>query len=129
MTEKEKKRYRKILFKIYEALYKKSTPSADFYELLEKSPWCSLEEGKYVEHPESAKMTHDECIANGWVKKIPYDDYTLDSDIYDETVTKILKRYKLEDHERKALRFEAYLGCGPTAKIKTEILEEAKDDE
>lgn len=117
MTNKEQKRLRDILFKIYGALYKAATPSADFNELLENAPWCTYENGVYVEHPESRLMSKDECVKRGWQKKIDYENYVLDSDEYDKIVTKILKRHKLSDADRQALRIQAYLGCGPTASI------------
>lgn len=118
--DKKQKRMRDILFKIYAALYKASTPSADFYELLENAPWCTYENGQYVDHPEGKFMPKDECVKSGWQKKIDYENYRLDSEEYDAIVTKILNRHKLDDTDRQALRVQAYLGCGPTAVLKEE---------
>ena len=127
MDAKKKKRLREILFKIYAALYKESEPQADFYELAENAPWCSMENGQWVIHPEAKDMTQEECLAKKWVKKIDYENYVLDSDKYDKIVNRILNRHKLSAYDRRALKIEAYLGCGPTARIKKTDEEDGRE--
>ena len=126
MEDKKNKRYKDILFKIYGALYKEAEPSADFLQLLEEAPWCSRENGTFVPHPEAKDMTREECLANHWMKKIPYEKYFLDGEKYEKIVNKILKRHKLTDSERQILTVEAYLGCGPTVK---NLNKEVKEDD
>lgn len=127
MDNKTKKRFKNILFKIYGELYKEAEPSADFQQLLEDSPWCSIEDGKFVPHPEAKDMTHDECIKNNWMKKIPYENYFLGSEKFEKIVNKTLKRYKLSDGDREILTIEAYLGCGPTIKDLNNTVENGKN--
>lgn len=117
-----------VVLKIYRQAYKESEPSVDFDELVANTPYSSFVDGKWVEHPEADAMSEDErrmhVKYNGWKKKIPFEDYYLDNDRYSQIVESIIKRHRsLSESEKKGVRFEAYLGCGPSSCKK-----EKKDD-
>jgi hypothetical protein len=78
----------------YRELYKESTPSADF----------------------------DELVANATIneqgqKIIDYNAYRLDRIKYEEIVESHIKKNKFKSYEAKGFRIEMYLGCGPSSKI------------
>ena len=88
-----KKTVNEAILDLYRELYRKSTPSADFDEL----------------------VANAELDENGR-KIIPYMDYYIDDDEFVSIVNKHLKRYHRRDSGfLKTLEFEAYLGCGPTS--------------
>jgi len=81
----------------YIELYKESTPSADFDELIKNA--TINDEGRKV---------------------IDYDAYEIDFNKYKEIVDKYLKKGKLTFLEERAFKIEMYLGCGPRTKIRLE---------
>lgn len=108
MARRSKKKLFEVCMDIYRELYANSTPPANFDELVEKAETDS--HGKKI---------------------IPYDDYYLDRNAYDEIVNKHIKLNKLTGYDEKSVRFEAYLGCGPTSSEnkKIEIEEKLKQQE
>jgi hypothetical protein len=96
----------------YNALYKASTPSADFEELMNNCRKYIDREGKphYCETP----LTNDECRARGWQKDIGYMDYELDEETYKSIVESKIKEHKLKGFRAEAFRNTMYLGCGPS---------------
>lgn len=114
-----------VVLKIYRQAYKESEPSVDFDELVRNTPYSTFENGKYVEHPEAQMMTEEQikrCVKyEGWKKKIPYEDYYLDGERYSQIVESTIKRHRsLSEGDKKAIKFEAYLGCGPTSHKKND---------
>lgn len=86
----------RVLLGIYRHLYKESTPSANFDLLVQRA---------------EATNSRD---SQGRLE-IPFDEYFLDKDRYEEIVDEHLKKSKLNTMEKKAVSFQAYLGCGPTS--------------
>ena len=112
-----------VVLEIYRKAYKEAEPSVDFDELVKKTPYSSFDNDKWVEHPEAMNMTEDEIKFrvkyNGWKKKIPYEDYYLDNDRYSEIVESTIKEHKrLSKSDISGIKFEAYLGCGPSSRKK-----------
>jgi hypothetical protein len=94
----KRKTLKDIVFDIYRELYKKSTPSADFDELVENAE-----------------------IGDDGRKIIPYMDYYIDDDEYKSIVDKYISRYKRRGKNfTDSIKFNAYLGCGPTSSKKNE---------
>jgi len=85
MTKEEK-----LILDIYRALYKASTPSADFDQLMENS--STDENGR---------------------KLIPYDDYYISIDTYDEIISSMLKGKRLTKLKQQMIRNTIHLGCSP----------------
>ena len=85
----EKKRT-KIIYDIYREAYKKATPSADFDELVKKSP--RTKEG---------------------VKKIPFNDYSIEESVLDDIIERNIKNNKLNKLEGRGIKTSIYLGCSP----------------
>ena len=95
MGRKKKKSLKDIVFDIYRDLYKNSTPSADFDELLESAE--IMEDGR---------------------KNIHYENYEIDGDLMDEIIEKHMKENKLKKDERTAVKINVYLGASPVTKRK-----------
>ena len=53
-------------------------------------------------------------------KIIPYNDYFIDGELYDEIIKRNMKRMRLSDREKEAFLFEMHLGCGPVYLTKEE---------
>jgi hypothetical protein len=81
----------------YRELYKESTPSADFDELVNNAP-----------------------INDEGQKMIDFNAYEIDFDKYNEIVEKYIKKIKLTPYEERGFRFEMFLGSGPRTKIREE---------
>lgn len=86
------KKMGELVWEIYRDLYKNSTPSADF----------------------------DQLIANAEVnergeKLLSFMDYYLEKEKFDEIVESHLKGKKLTERELRAIKFEIYLGASPTS--------------
>lgn len=102
----KKKTLTDVVFDVYRELYKKATPSADFDEL-----WANAE------------------INDDGQRVIHYMDYYLDKDEYNAIVDKYVKRFKRRGEAfTNGLKFEAYLGCGPTSH-KKERSDNQEDEE
>ena len=84
------KKGEKIIMDIYRALYKASTPSADFDELMENA-----------------------ALDDSGRKLIPYNDYLISIDTYDEIISSILKDKRLTKLNKSAIRSSIHLGCSP----------------
>ena len=84
------KKEEKIIMDIYRALYKASTPSADFDELMENA-----------------------ALDDSGRKLIPYDDYLISIDTYDEIISSILKDKRLTKLNKAAIKSAIHLGCSP----------------
>jgi hypothetical protein len=83
----------KIVLDIYRELYKNSTPSADFDKLVEEAEYNEMGE-----------------------RVIPYMDYEIEKEKFDEIVETKLKGVKLNKWYKRSIRFNVYLGCSPTYK-------------
>lgn len=86
------KKIEQLIWDIYRDLYKNSTPSVNFDELVENA--TLNERGEKV---------------------IPFMDYYIDQDKMDEIVESHLKRKRLSEWEIKGIKFQVYLGCSPTS--------------
>ena len=67
------------------------------------------------------KANFDELVANAKInerkeKEIPYNDYEIDGELFDEIFEKHMKKNKISKRQEKAFRFEIYLGCSPKTK-------------
>lgn len=95
MGRRKKKTLKDVVFDIYRELYINSEPSADFDQLVESAE--IMEDGR---------------------KNIHYENYEIDGELMDEIVERHLKKNKLKDRERQAVKFEIYLGASPMTKRK-----------
>jgi hypothetical protein len=93
----KEKKLEKLVLDIYRELYKNSTPSADFDELLKNA-----------------------TIDERGEKIIPFMDYYIDKEKFDEIVENKLKTVKLDEWYKRGVRFNVYLGCSPTSLKKDE---------
>lgn len=89
------KRIENLILDIYRELYKQSTPSADFDELVNNA---SLNERGQ--------------------KIIDYNSHELEHDKFEVIINQKIKEHKirLKDYEKKRLTFQVYLGCSPKSK-------------
>lgn len=111
MRNRSTKSLDKILKEIYTELYKKSTPSADFEELMNNAPWVENIQGINILHE---GVSDSEAKANGYKKFIDFENYYLEESEYDKIVKEVYDKYKLNKHDREVLNFNVYLGCGPS---------------
>lgn len=87
-----------VVLDIYRELYKNATPSADFDKLVEQA-----------------------SVDQRGRKVIPYMNCYLDKDKYEKIVDKWIKRYRRRGEAfTNGIKFEAYLGCGPSYSKKAE---------
>jgi len=93
LTKKEDK----ILYEIYSRLYKASSPSADFEELVANAK--INEEGKRV---------------------INFMDYEIDNDVMDNIIETVLKENRVRKDQRGKYKTTIYLGCSPKSFLKSE---------
>lgn len=93
MGRRKKKTLKDITFDIYRELYIMATPSADFDFLVETA----------------------EIMSDGR-KNIHYENYEIDGEVMDEIVERHLKKNKITNRERQAIKFEIYLGASPMTK-------------
>ena len=54
-------------------------------------------------------------------KVIPYLDYEIDADLFDEIVTKIMKRHRLKQHQKTIVKWNVYMGCSPKTIHKDDV--------
>ena len=122
------------LIELYTLLYKESTPSVDFKELMESSYWIRMnhypneyfnmspEEKKEFEktferytRKNPDELTEDEAISKGYQREIPYNDFFIDDNKFHKIVDDFLrdKKNKLSKIERTQMRNTVYLGCSP----------------
>lgn len=92
-----KEKLKKAVHDLYIDLYKHSSPSASFDELVE-----------------NARVETDQ--AGNQTKIIDYNNYLMDSFLYDNIVKRHMHKNRgvLSATQIDALVFEAYLGCGPS---------------
>jgi hypothetical protein len=86
------KKYSKAVINCFVEVYQNSIPKADFLELIE-----------------TAK------IDNNGQKKINYEDYLIDDDVFKEIVEKHIKLSKIPRYLRQSFRFSLYLGPSPVS--------------
>lgn len=90
-----RKRAIEIVEEIYTDLYASAQPPLNYRELLES--------------PDAVKKAFD------------YNDHYLSQSRFDAIVQKHLNKSRLSEHWKKSIRFEIYLGHGPTSKEKEAI--------
>lgn len=106
----------KILLEIYQELFNKATPSADFNKLVKESDWITVSEltGCVNIHHQTDEMTDEECRKIGWKKDIIFQNYRILKDVQRKIVDKILNKYKkLTDNDRKIILYNLSVGCQP----------------
>lgn len=86
------KKILELIQEIYRDLYKNSTPSADFDELVANAELN--ERGEKIIH---------------------FMDYYLEKGKFDEIVESHLKGRKLTERELRVIKFQIYLGASPTS--------------
>jgi hypothetical protein len=85
-----KNKSEKALYYLYKALYKNSTPSANFNKLVKEAPFNK--DGQKV---------------------VDYMSYIIDRSLFDKLIEKYKKKFKLNEFEEKSYLFNAYLGPSP----------------
>lgn len=90
-----RKRAIEIVEEIYTELFREATPPLNYRELLES--------------PDEVKKAFD------------YNDHYLSQERYDAIVQKHLNKSRLSEHWKKSIRFEVYLGHGPSSAKKETI--------
>ena len=83
----------KILNEIYVRLYKESTPTADFNELVENA-----------------------VINEFGQKEIAFMDYEITDEALDSIIKKTMKEYRVPKVYRDKFKYTIYLGCSPKTK-------------
>ena len=94
MTAAQSKKIDDLMTNIYRDLYKNSTPSADFDELVANA--TLNEQGQKV---------------------IPFDDYELESEVFEKILDEHLSKSKLPQYIKGKVRVSIYLGCSPKTKL------------
>jgi hypothetical protein len=89
MSAREKK-YIEAAMLCYTELYKQSTPSANFQELMDNA-----------------------TINETGQKEIPFLNYEIEEEVCDRIIGSIIKKYKFKDWEAKGFRASIILGCSP----------------
>jgi hypothetical protein len=84
----------KAIMECYVKLFKKSTPSADFKELMDNA--------------EINKEGH---------KVIDFMAYEIKQDLYEEIVDSIIRKYKIKGFKKQQFKTTITLGCSPKFKI------------
>jgi hypothetical protein len=92
---KTEKQLAKIVMDCYREMFKQSTPSADFDELLDKAELNEFGQ-----------------------KVIDFMSYEIEEDKFEEILTSTIKRNKLVEYEAKRVSVNVYLGCSPKTKKK-----------
>ena len=87
------KRDEKILHEIYRELFKASTPSGDWDELLENA-----------------------TINERGEKEIPFMDYEIDKDKMQIIFDTVMKKYRIPKYKIRQFSVEIWLGCSPKTK-------------
>ena len=83
----------KIIHEIYRDMFKASTPSGDWDELLENA-----------------------TINERGEKEIPFMDYEIDKDEMENIFNKAMKKYRIPKYRIYQFKFTVYLGCSPKTK-------------
>lgn len=83
----------KAIHECYKRLYKASTPSVDFDELVQNATINKLGE-----------------------KVIDFNSYEIDHEMFSEIVKKVIKEYKIEIWKRQLFKNTIMLGCSPKFK-------------
>jgi hypothetical protein len=89
MSAREKK-YNEAMMLCYTELYKQSTPSADFQELIDNA-----------------------TINESGQKEIPFLNYEIEEEVCDNIIDSVIKKYKFKNWEAKSFRTSIILGCSP----------------
>jgi hypothetical protein len=82
------------LAECYRRLFKQSTPSADFDELCENA-----------------------TIDEHGRKHIPFNDYELEEDKFDQIIMEVIREFKVKPSRRQAFTATILLGCSPKTKL------------
>jgi hypothetical protein len=83
----------KIIHEIYRDMFKASTPSGDWDELLKNA-----------------------TINERGEKEIPFMDYEIDKDEMENIFNKAMKKYRIPKYRVSQFKFAVYLGCSPKTK-------------
>lgn len=86
--------WNKILHDTYVELFKEATPSADFDDLVKNGILGS--DGRLI---------------------IPFNDYELEDDKFDEIMNRFIKKYRIPKAYRSNYQFAILLGASPRTKI------------
>jgi hypothetical protein len=92
---KTEKQLAKIVMDCYREMFKQSTPSADFDELLDKAELNEFGQ-----------------------KVIDFMSYELEEEKFEEILTSTIKSNKLNEYDAKRVSVNVYLGCSPKTKKK-----------
>jgi len=88
----KEERIKEIVYDIYEDLYLNSDPPISFRHLMDVSP-----------------------VIDGRIM-IPFNEHTIDSDLYNKIMTYHLKKIKVRKHIKDQIKASVMLGCSPRLK-------------
>ena len=83
----------KAIWECYRRLYKASTPSADFDELVQNA-----------------------SINESGEKQIDFNSYEIDYETYNQIIKDVIKEYKIQKWKRQLFNNTIMLGCSPKFK-------------
>jgi len=92
MSARDKK-YNDAMMACYIELYKQSTPSANFQELMDNA-----------------------TINERGQKEIPFNDHEIEEELFNNIINIVVKKYKFKNWEARALKNSVLLGCSPKFK-------------
>jgi len=87
------KKIHKIILDCYQELYENSTPKGNYKEMFDNAELNERGE-----------------------KIIPFDDYELDRETYQNIVNKYINKHKMDKYSQGTFNFYMYLGSGPKFK-------------
>lgn len=93
MTARQSEKIDKVMTDIYQELYENSTPKGDFKTMVE-----------------NAKLNER------GQKIIPYNEYEIEEDVFEEIVDRHLKATRFVAYIKKSIRNGVLLGCSPKFK-------------
>lgn len=88
------KKYTKEIHECYHRLFQASTPKGDFYKMLEEAE-----------------------INDQGQKIIPFENYELEYNTFQNILENCIKEFKIPKHAKQSFSTTIYLGCSPKYKI------------
>jgi hypothetical protein len=96
-TSRQQKKIDEAFMECYRRLYKESTPSADFDQLMENAPLN--ERGQ---------------------KEIPFLEYEIEHKRLEEIISEVAKEFKFKKWQADSFRFGILMGCSPKSKYESD---------
>lgn len=112
MTKKQKKYY-DIIWETLDLMYRASTPSITFDELIHK---CGYEDMNGNSVDVDHYLTDAEIHELKYRRAIPFMDYEIEKSVAVKILNDQIKKYKLNKVEREGFEMNIWLGCSPKFK-------------